>query len=69
MLIVHETFAEFALLCGINMPKETNTHKSFCGARSPKRAIKNGIYCSETNCPRLKKKYKMEKLHLKQYND
>ena len=69
MLIVHETWAEFALLCAINLPKETDTRKSFCGARSPKRAIKNRFYCSEENCFRLQKKYKTEKLHLKQYND
>jgi hypothetical protein len=64
-LVVKENFAEFALLCAVNLPEETIDHKSFCGAQSSKRAIKYFILCCEQVCPRIKSKYVSDKIHLK----
>jgi hypothetical protein len=64
-LTVKENFDEFALLCAVNLPKETVDHRSFCGALSPKAALKLFILCDIKTCPRIKSKYTSDKIHLK----
>lgn len=63
-LTVYETWDEFKLLCAINLPKEDTKRRSFCGIYPIRRAIEKWIMCDKKTCPRLKQRYKSEKLRL-----